>query len=140
VDFIGFLSRKIWIRPKSIHLALPFLIMAVLFWLSSLPGTPSVDEPATYAIFRWISPSWQNALHVPAYASLGFAWWWALRAWPLKPIEQVIFALLVAAAYGVFDEWHQSFVPGRYSSLTDVMLDVIGILLGLMLAIWINKF
>lgn len=122
------------------HAALPVLIMMVLFWLSSLPGTPSIDEPAAYVIFYWVSPSLQNALHVPAYAALGWAWWWALRGWLPKPTSPIVFALILSVAYGVFDEWHQSFVPGRYSSFTDVMLDIVGALSGLALAAWMNKF
>jgi VanZ family protein len=34
----------------------------------------------------------------------------------------------------VFDEWHQSFVPGRFASLTDVVLNVLGAVLGIWLA------
>jgi VanZ family protein len=29
-------------------------------------------------------------------------------------------------AYAVFDEWHQSFVAGRNASVSDVIVDVIG--------------
>lgn len=30
---------------------------------------------------------------------------------------------LLGSLYGVFDEWHQSFVPGRDSSFSDVVVD-----------------
>jgi VanZ family protein len=38
----------------------------------------------------------------------------------------------------VFDEWNQSFVPGRYGSLTDVVLDVTGAVLGSWLGDWMG--
>ena len=115
------------IAPHKTHLALPVLIMAVLYWLSSLPGTPSPDDPAFYALFYWISPTLQNTLHVPAYAALAWAWRWALGAWLRSSSAMVMSAGVISAAYGVFDEWHQSFVPGRDASLTDVALDAVGV-------------
>ena len=114
--------------------------MAVLYWLSSLPGTPLPDDPAVYALFYWVPPSVQNTLHIPAYAILWWAWRWALDAWLRLPIARATGACAIASAYGVFDEWHQSFVPGRYASLTDVMLDVAGVALGIALAAWASWY
>ena len=33
--------------------------------------------------------------------------------------------------FSVFDEIHQSFVPGRTSSISDIGLDLIGVLIGM---------
>jgi VanZ family protein len=74
-------------------------------------------------VFYWVPPSVRNALHVPAYAALAWAWCWALGAWLRVPVARAIGACAIASAYGVFDEWHQSFV-WRNASLTDVTLDV----------------
>jgi hypothetical protein len=122
------------VTPRRPHVALPVLIMGVLYWLSSIPGTPLPNDPAHHALFRWISPSAQNTLHVPAFAALSWAWCWALEVWLPMPVARVICAWVIAATYGVFDEWHQSFVPGRYASLIDVLLDVAGAAFGIWLA------
>jgi VanZ family protein len=42
----------------------------------------------------------------------------------------VCLALVVASAYGVSDEWHQSFTAGRDSDVFDWVADVIGAVLG----------
>jgi len=139
MNFSALVARYAGVTPGKRHVALPLLIMGVLYWLSSLPGTPLPDDPALYALFQWISPSVQNTLHVPAYAALGWTWCWALGAWLRVPVARVIGACAIASAYGVFDEWHQSFVPGRYASLTDVVLDVAGAVLGIGLAVWIGS-
>ena len=110
--------------------------MAALYWLSSLPGTPLPDDPELYALFYLIPPTVQSALHVPAYAVLAWAWHWALAAWLRVATAQMIGACTIAVAYGVFDEWHQSFVPGRYASLADVVFDVAGAALGVGIAAW----
>ena len=127
-------ARCMQSAPKKIHVALPLLIMAVLYWLSSIPGRPLPNNPELYSLFYWISPSLQNILHVPAYGALGWAWRWALGAWLRVSSARAIGACVIATAYGVFDEWHQSFVPGRYASFTDVALDVAGAALGIWLA------
>jgi VanZ family protein len=104
--------------------------MALLYWTSSIPGTPSSSDPALYVVFHWVAPSVQNALHVPAYAVLAGAWRWALNAWTRARIALAAGAIALTSVYGLLDEWHQSFVPGRYASLTDVALDVVGALVG----------
>ena len=46
--------------------------------------------------------------------------------------------LLIAAGYGVLDEFHQSFVPGRSPDVFDALADVLGASLFL-LTLWIWK-
>ena len=35
--------------------------------------------------------------------------------------------MLIGMCYGVSDEWHQSFIPGRVASIWDVLFDAVGI-------------
>jgi VanZ like protein len=134
MSFPGFTESLTLPRPRRAHVALPFALMAILYWTSSIPGTPSPADPAIYVVFHWVSPSVQNAVHVPAYAVLAATWRWALTAWLQAPRARTTVAVALAAFYGVFDEWHQSFVPARDASLTDVALDVTGAVLGAWLA------
>ena len=127
------------VTPSKVHVSLPLLLMAVLYWFSSLPGKPPPDDPALYALFNWLPPTLQNLLHIPAYAALAFAWRWALRAWLRTPVARTLGACAIAFTYGLRDEWHQAFVPGRYASLTDVALNATGIALGIWLAAWIGS-
>ena len=132
-------ARYTRMEPSKLHVGLPLLIMGAFYWLSSLPGTPMPDDPALYGLFYWVPPTAQNALHVPAYAALAWSLCWALGAWLPVPVARAFAACSIASAYGVFDEWHQSFVPGRYASLTDVILNVAGAVLGIWLAAWIGS-
>ena len=113
--------------------------MAVLYWLSSLPVAPWHKDPALYGLFYWMPSLVQNALHVPAYAILAWTTWWALGAWLHVPNARLISACAIASLYGILDEWHQYFVPGRHASLVDVTLDVAGAVLGIRLAVWIGS-
>jgi hypothetical protein len=138
MDMPALAAQYARVSPKKTHVALPILIMAALFWVSSLPGTLKPGDPGLYVLFYWISPSLQNALHIPVYAILACAWHWALRAWLGAPWARTAAACVLTSLFGVFDEWNQSFVPGRYGSLTDVVLDVTGAVLGSWLGDWMG--
>ena len=43
-----------------------------------------------------------------------------------------IIAILLGIFYGIADEIHQMFVPGRISSISDVIMDSIGSVFGVM--------
>src|SRR4051812_24217892 len=113
-------------RPPKVYIAGPLLVIGILYWLGSIPGVRLAGAPEVYALFYWISPELQNLLHVPAYAALGGAWCWVLRAWSRSTSTIILLAAGISSLYGAFDEWHQSFVPGRYASITDIVLDVAG--------------
>jgi hypothetical protein len=113
--------------------------MGILYWLSSIPGTRLPDSPALYGLFYWMPPALQNTLHVPAFAALAWAWRWALPAWVRSTMAVTLFAISISVIYGIFDEWHQSFVPGRYASVVDVIFDIAGVGLGIWLAAWANR-
>jgi hypothetical protein len=139
MKFIELATRCGRIEPSKIHTALPLTIMAALYWLSSLPGIPRPEDPGLYGVFYWVSPSIQNVLHVPAYAILAWSWHWALAAWVRSTRVQAMGAAIVTSLYGMTDEWHQSFVPGRFASLSDVALDFAGAALGIWLAIRMHR-
>ena len=89
--------------PSKLPVALPLVIMGVFYWLSSLPATPLPDDPALYAVFYWVPPSRGHGAGHSAHGCV--------------PVARAIGACAIASAYGVSDEWHQSFVPGRYAQI-----------------------
>lgn len=109
----------------------PLFYMLGIFWLSSIPdqGTGSI----TLNPLVWISPNVQNFLHLPVYGGLACMWFWALRHWVAKSGFKYVVAVTLTLGYGLVDEWHQTFIPGRYGSFTDVSLDVVGAISGLLI-------
>lgn len=55
-----------------------------------------------------------------------------------EALRQCIIPVLFSIAFAISDEWHQSFVPGRSSLVSDILIDSLGIaiaaLLGVILA------
>ncbi|MGE0461149.1 MAG: VanZ family protein [Vicinamibacterales bacterium] len=95
--------------------------MAALFALSSQATLPGVS----------LTPDWTQ--HGMAYAGLAIV---TLRAtaggrWSGVGARAVSLAWVIAALYGVTDEWHQAFVPGRMADVRDVAADAVGAALGL---------
>ena len=114
---------------KALRFAVPLAYMAAIYALSSIPDTQT--DPANLAeqALQWTPPTLQNLLHIPLYGGLAVSWYWALLT--AKSASQATRLLLMVAltiAYGVYDEVHQLSVPGRYGSVTDLILNTIGAL------------
>lgn len=59
------------------------------------------------------------------------AWWFRRRASLPPPFKHVLVTTLAVGLIGVLDEWHQSWVPGRFGNDPgDVAADVLGALCG----------
>jgi len=94
----------------------PLLYMAAIFHFSSeSQPLPALTEHV-----------WDKLLHVTEYAGLGFLWCRALRSEGLGWAASIVLAALVTTFYGASDEWHQSFVPLRDSSVRDWLADLLG--------------
>ena len=67
-------------------------------------------------------------LHFAAYAVMGVLFYRAYHTLPITKEVQwiVLLSMISASLYGVSDEIHQSFVPERDGSITDVIADVLG--------------
>ncbi len=109
--------------PRPVRLLAPIAFMALLWHASS--RELAVTGGGLLGGFA------HNGLHVVAYAVLATSWIFALtRREMLEDAAAgrrcATVACLLAMAYGVADEVHQSFVPGRTASLGDVCSDVCG--------------
>jgi VanZ family protein len=107
-------------KPASFMLRwLPALaVMAVIFTLS---GQPASRLP----IFGEYDLLIKKLGHATGYALLGLAYYYALPP-RLRIGYRWVLALLMAVLFALSDEFHQSFIEGRNSSLVDVVIDTAG--------------
>lgn len=100
--------------------------MAAIFWFSSQPVLPGVA-----LLPAWLSHDWLH--HGAAYAGLALITLRAVAAgaWRGVTAATLLAAWAIAVVYGLTDEWHQSFVPGRTPDGRDVLADAAGAALGL---------
>ncbi|MDO8915196.1 MAG: VanZ family protein [Coriobacteriia bacterium] len=88
----------------------------VIFAMSSIPGS---NLPGGY--------SFQG--HLAEYTVLGALVMLALRHRPRR-VALALIALAACSLYGVSDELHQAFVPGRTPDVLDWATDTVGAALG----------
>lgn len=107
---------------KKIILRLPALITMGISWYLSSGTLETVQLPSVS----------DKIIHLVCFAGLGFfwTWWFKKKDWLHKPLKQILYVTLIVAAYGLVDEIHQYFVPGRYASALDWLADVAGGFLG----------
>ncbi len=102
--------------------------MVVIVALSSV----RIDAPSIARL-----PFKDKLVHFVEYAGLGLLTMRASsRTWPgHPPLRLAAFAVLLTSAFGLSDELHQAFVPGRTADARDLLADVLGAMLGV--ALWL---
>ena len=88
----------------------------LIFWLSDQEKLPMPQ------VFNFQD----KLMHFAAYFVMGCFSWRAFRHLGLERLHLAFVSLQFCSAYGVSDEWHQSFVPGRESSALDWLADSLG--------------
>jgi VanZ family protein len=101
--------------------------MAVIFLLSSQSGLRVTEDAAVDRPIR-------ASAHMASFALLAGLVLYALEGWGRPSLRSVIAALALTAAYAVSDEFHQSLVPDRTGRAADVLVDIIGAVVGLLIA------
>jgi VanZ family protein len=95
------------------------LVMGIIYFFSSVPGE------------RLILPNIVNidkVAHMAEYGLLALTVFHAFGAGfgLLHPRLAPLLVILICTMYGVTDEFHQSFVPNRSSSIFDILADSTG--------------
>ena len=115
---------------RSLALLLAFLWMAALYYLSDQPSLPAPE----------LFPHQDKFIHATAYAILAAL---LLLSMPLRTPgftrRQALTATLLASLYGLSDEFHQSFVPGRDADAFDWLADTSGALVSSLLLVWLTR-
>lgn len=92
-------------------------LMAAIFFVSGSSSPPRLPAPVPDVV-----------AHALAYAVLGAAMLRAVAGadWSRITVGGVLLAFVLTVSYGVTDEVHQSFVPGRTPELRDLAADALG--------------
>lgn len=95
------------------------IVMGTIFFLSHQPGTE-----LQYSLM----PGFDKLAHALIYAVLAAAAIYALpaRISQLRPVAAATWVVLFCLFYGISDEYHQSFIPGRDPSIGDIAADTAG--------------
>ncbi|MEA2115337.1 MAG: VanZ family protein [Thermodesulfobacteriota bacterium] len=94
-------------------------VMGIIFFLSNQPGD-SLDLPDI--------PDLDKGLHCMVYGVLALSALFAVPEYKYQasPFWVSLLVVLFCLLYGISDEFHQSFIPGRFPSVLDLVADTIG--------------
>jgi VanZ family protein len=91
----------------------PLLIYALIFALSTLPASAL---PSGIPDF------------IPHFIEYGLLSFFIARAFSGRiDMAKVALIIVISMILGILDEFHQSFVPGRFCSVADLLVDFAGI-------------
>jgi len=77
--------------------------------------------------------------HAFEYCMLSIAVCLILSEFGLKGKNAVIYVMFICLLYAVLDEFHQLYVPGRTSSVRDVLIDFLGSIIGMSFYYLVHK-
>ncbi len=94
--------------------------LPVVLWAGLIFGLSSIPDLGT-GLGGW-DLALRKIAHAAEYAVLG--------ALLLRALGRELTAVAIGIAYAVTDEVHQAFVPGRHGAALDVVIDAVGVLVG----------
>ena len=110
----------------------PIGVMVVIYALSAQPDIPHPPGP-------WMDGVVDKIAHAAGYGLLAWLFLRALEQRFTRSVALEALCVIIAVAYGVTDEFHQSFVPGRNPSLADLAADATGAIGAMALSGWIQR-
>lgn len=137
-------------KNKRLVLAWTLLIlwMLFIFIMSSFNGIMSSNQSGSIAVLIYnlfdisdtekVSFIVRKCAHVSEFFILGILVINLVSKYNVKHIYLISF--IVCVLYASSDEFHQLFVPGRSGQVTDIFIDLIGVVLGLLLVFLIRCF
>lgn len=93
-----------------------FLYCLFIYWLSDQSSLPVPD----------LFSMQDKILHAGAYFIMGLLAWRSFKHLFNQPIILALFSVAFCSLYGISDEWHQSFIEGRFSDISDWIADTSG--------------
>ncbi|MCX7012348.1 MAG: VanZ family protein [Candidatus Sumerlaeota bacterium] len=128
MSFAKFRRRFAQRHPGWYFVAPAVLCAAAIFWASGLTGSQIPD-------LGFSIPFADKYEHIIAYSVFAALLARALAKGGPLTRRMAMVCVVVAALYGVTDEFHQIFVPGRFCSAVDWTADVVGSAVGI-IAYW----
>lgn len=122
---------KLAALPRWLRDWVPLLLwMMLIFMLSNQPVLLEIDNVATETTLYKLA-------HMTVYGILLWLWWRAISPQREASWRYLVAALALTVLYGISDEIHQLFVPGRHARLADVLFDTGG---GLVMILLLRQF
>ncbi len=125
--------KRLQLKPNHAAI-LAMAWMLLIIYLSNQPGIP-LDPEAPPSPFQLLPDLLTNLLHIPEYGILATLIWFSIRHRFSSAAKASLVVILSVLLFAISDELHQSFVPGRFASVQDIVSDFLGGGLALLLLV-----
>ena len=77
--------------------------------------------------------------HFSIYTIVGILLMGFVSTYEMEKIKKIYISIVMGITYAISDEIHQAFIPGRAAKLTDVIIDTMGVFLGIVILLIFMK-
>lgn len=98
--------------------------------LNCIPGINQMEEVEKERLVEELQPLARKLAHFSVYTLGGILIMLYINETSLIEEKKIICSSLIGSFYAISDEIHQIFIPGRACMIIDIVIDSIGILLG----------
>ncbi len=105
--------------------------MLLIFFLSHQPGFS--DDLESPSFFEMVPELLSNLLHIPVYGVLAALYWFGFCGTINSIARRNLVVIVLALLFACSDEFHQSFVIGRYASAMDIASDFVGAVIAVLM-------
>ncbi len=118
--------------------------MGLIFYFSSFNGIESTEQSQGFLsrtirdsdnkndLILKLDPIIRKCAHCIIYSVLSILVYLLLKEYNLDVKKLILFTFLICILYSISDEVHQLFVSGRSAEVRDVIIDGIGITIGIL--------
>ncbi len=92
-----------------------------------------LDENKQEEVLGKIEKVIRKLAHFSIYMVVGMLMMLLMSTYKIKQFDRIAISLITGIIYASSDEIHQLFIPGRSAMITDVMIDTLGVLVGILL-------
>lgn len=142
---------------KAISIILVIIWMIIVFLFSSQIGDDSqvtsgntirkiitffnenISNSKLEEIVEFLQPFIRKVAHFTLYTIGGFLIYNMFNLYNISNNKKLSYSILTGVLYSSSDELHQLFVPGRSGMITDVIIDSLGVVTGILIFIIILK-
>jgi len=150
--FVLFIKKTLRYLLKPLSFVPAIAMMVLIYNFSSQNGTESsglsfavskyivliynrifmkgMSNHALNELILYIHPYVRKGAHITEYMLLAMTVSLPMYVYRFRGFGMTLVAIFFCVAFAAGDEWHQSFIAGRVADPKDVLIDSIGILIG----------
>ena len=104
-----------------------------------MPSTKNLEENKKNEIVKKVNPIMRKIAHYTIYLVGGILIIFFISTIVQSEGRGVLYSTLIGLIYAITDEIHQMFMDGRTAKVTDVYIDTLGVITGIVIYITIKK-